>query len=268
MLMLERAREVIMADTRVSAVLITRNAERLLETVLDALRWCDEIVVVDSGSTDATIDIARQASARVLHRDFDGYGPQKAFAVEQARNPWVLVVDADEVVTPELRDEIQTALSRAERGGSTFRGFEVPISLVFLGRLMRHGGEYRMPHLRLFDKRHGNYNQNRVHERVELHEPVGRLQNHILHDSYGSIEAYFDKFNSYTTAGARDLLARGKQASVGMIMLRFPLTFIRQYFIRGHVLNGYPGFIWSMFSAMYPVVKYAKLRELRRTTGS
>jgi hypothetical protein len=140
----------------------------------------------------------------------------------------------------------------------------VPISLVFLGRLMRHGAEYRMPHLRLYDRRRGNYNQNRVHERVELDGPVGRLRHHILHESYGSIAAYFDKFNHYTTAGAADLHSRGKAAGVGTIVLRFPLTFIRQYFIRGHVLNGYPGFIWSLFSAMYPVVKYAKLRELQR----
>ena len=123
-----------------------------------------------------------------------------------------------------------------------------------------------MPHLRLYDRRRGNYNQNRVHERVELDGRVGRLTQHILHDSYGSIEAYFDKFNDYTTAGARDLHARGRRASVATVVLRFPMTFVRQYFLRGHLLNGYPGFVWSMFSAMYPVVKYAKLREMERAT--
>jgi glycosyltransferase involved in cell wall biosynthesis len=245
----------------VSAVLITRNAERLLDEVLGALGWCDEILIVDSGSTDRTFDIAKAHGARVLSREFDGYGPQKAWAVSQAAHDWVLVVDADEIVTPELRDEIET---RLERDASAYAGFEVPISLVFLGRLMRHGGEYRMRHLRLYDRRRGNYNQNRVHERVEHDGPVGRGEHHMLHDSYGSIAAYFDKFNDYTTAGAVDLHGRGKTAGVGTIVSRFPLTFVRQYFIRGHVLNGYAGFIWSMFSALYPVVKYAKLRELRR----
>jgi hypothetical protein len=174
----------------------------------------------------------------------------------------VLVVDADEVVTPELQREIE---QRLDRDAGSFAGYDVPISLVFLGRLMKHGGEYRMRHLRLYDRRRGNYNQNRVHERVELDGPVGKLDEHMLHESYGSIESYFDKFNDYTTAGARDLHARGKTAGVGTIVLRFPATFIRQYFLRGHVLNGYPGFVWSLFAAMYPVVKYAKLREMTRS---
>ena len=243
----------------ISAVLITRDAERLLGDVLTALAWCEEIVVVDSGSADRTLEIAKAHRARVLHHDFAGYGPQKAWAVTQATHDWVLVVDADEVVAPELAREIE---SRLNGDAATYAGYEIPISLVFLGRLMRHGGEYRMPHLRLYDRRRGNYNQNRVHERVELDGPVGRLQHHMLHDSYGSIEAYFDKFNAYTTAGARDLEARGKSAGVATVVLRFPLTFIRQYLLRGHILNGYPGFIWSLFSAMYPVVKYAKLREM------
>lgn len=233
----------------------------MLGRVLDALRWCDEILIVDSGSVDSTFDIAKQRGALVLSHEFAGYGPQKAWAVSQAKHDWVLVIDADEIVTPELQREIE---ARLERDGSAFAGYEIPISLVFLGRLMRHGGEYKMRHLRLYDRRRGNYNQNRVHERVELEGPVGRLEHHMLHDSYGSIAAYFDKFNDYTTAGATDLHARGESATIATIVLRFPLTFIRQYFLRGHVLNGYPGFVWSMFSAMYPVVKYAKLRELRR----
>jgi glycosyltransferase involved in cell wall biosynthesis len=244
--------------------LITRDAERLLARVLAALSWCDEILVVDSGSSDETVQVATAAGARVLHHDFEGYGPQKAWAVMQAKHDWVLVVDGDEVVTPELRGEIE---QRLDRDGGAYAGYEIPISLVFLGRLMRYGGEYRMPHLRLYDRRRGNYNQNRVHERVELNGAVGRLNAHMLHDSYGSITAYFDKFNDYTTAGARDLHQRGKQAGMATIMLRFPATFVRHYFIRGHMFNGYPGFLWSAFAAIYPVVKYAKLRELYRRPG-
>lgn len=257
-----------MPKTPVSAVIIARNAERLLAVVLEALQWCDEIVVVDSGSTDATVAIARAAGASVVHRAFDGYGPQKAFAVGLARNHWVFVVDSDEVVTPALRTEIETAIERVQQGQWPYRGFEVPISLVFLGRLMRRGAENKMPHLRLFDKRHGNYNTALVHERVVLDGPIGRLESDMLHDSYGSLETYFEKFNQYTTAAATDLAARGKSAGLVTIVLRFPVTFIRQYIGRGHLFNGYPGFLWSLFSAMYPVVKYAKLRELQRKTRS
>src|SRR5207237_9179362 len=149
--------------------------------------------------------------ARVLHHDLEGYGPQKAWAVMQATHDWVLVVDGDEVVTPELQREIER---RLERDSGTYAGYEIPISLVFLGRLMRHGGEYRMRHLRLYDRRRGNYNQNRVHERVELDGPVAALDEQMLHDSYGSLEAYFRKFNDYTTAGARELQAKGRTAGV------------------------------------------------------
>ena len=247
----------------VSAVMITFNSARILPTVLRALSWCDEIVVVDSGSTDQTLPLAQQFGCRVLHRDFDGFGLQKGFAVSQARNPWVLVVDADEVVTDDLRSEIQFRLAEVASGQCHFHGFEVPISLIFLDRLMRHGGEYKMPHLRLFDKRFGNYNTARVHEDVVLSGPVGELTHHMLHDSYGSLHEYFEKFNRYTTAGARDLLSRNKRGSIAQIIFRLPITFLKEYVIKRNFLNGYPGFIWSLFSAMYPVVKYAKLRELR-----
>ncbi|MGA0557341.1 glycosyltransferase family 2 protein [Larkinella sp. VNQ87] len=248
----------------VSAVMITYNSARILPDVLKALTWCDEVVVVDSGSTDQTLAIAQRFGCRVLHRDFDGFGTQKGYAVCQARNPWVLVVDADEVVTDELRAEIQQRLADVEAGKLNVRGFEVPISLIFLGRLMRYGGEYKMPHLRLFDKRFGNYNTARVHEDVVLNAPVGRLTHHMLHDSYGSLHEYFEKFNRYTTAGARDLQSRGKRGSVVQVVFRLPLTFLKEYVIKQNFRNGYPGFVWSLFSAMYPVVKYAKLREFQR----
>jgi glycosyltransferase involved in cell wall biosynthesis len=246
----------------ISAVIITFNSARLFPAVLNALSWCDEIVVVDSGSSDTTLEIARQHRCRVVDRPFDGFGPQKAFAVQEARNHWVLVVDSDEVVTDALRAEICLAVRDADAGALPFRGFEVPISLIFLGRLMRHGGEYKMPHLRLFDKRHGNYNAARVHEDVVLNGPVGRLENHMLHDSYGSIHDYFEKLNRYTTAGALELLARKRRGALANVVFRLPLTFLKEYLVKGNVLNGYPGFVWSLFSGMYPVVKYAKLREL------
>ena len=148
--------------TAISAVMITYNSERMLAEVLQSLAWCDEIVIVDSGSTDRTLAIAQEFGCRVMHRDFDGFGTQKGFAVRQAKNDWVFVVDADEVVTTALRDEI------CQRVGHEWEvvGYKVPISLVFLDRLMRYGGEYKMPHLRLFNRQYGTYNVNRVHEDV------------------------------------------------------------------------------------------------------
>lgn len=251
--------------TPVSAVMITLNSERLLLSILHALTWCDEVVVVDSGSTDQTLTIARNWGARVIHRDFDGFGTQKGFAVAQARNDWVLVVDADELVTPELRDEI---MERVNNDPGVV-GYEVPISLIFLGRLMSHGGEFKMPHLRLFNRSFGTYNTNRVHEDVELTGgKVSTLKNHMLHDSYESLHAYFEKMNRYTTAGAYDLNERGRKASIGQVIGRLPLTFLKEYLLKRNFMNGYPGFVWSLFSAFYPVVKYAKLREIQQKRPS
>lgn len=252
------------APVRISAVIITLDSARLLDSVLTALRWCDEIVIVDSGSSDDTVAIAARHGCRILHRTFDGFGAQKGWAVEQARNDWVFVVDDDEIPSDALGFEILEKVRRVEAGALPFRGFTVPISLVFLGRLMRFGGEYKMPHLRLFDRRFGNYNTARVHESVVINGPIGRLRHQMVHDSYGSLDEYVEKLNRYTTAGAEELYGKGKRVATMHVLFRFPLTFIREFVLRLNLLNGYPGFVWSMFSAMYPVVKYAKLRELRR----
>lgn len=249
----------------ISAVMITLNSERLLLSILNALSWCNEVVVVDSGSTDQTLTIAREWGVRVMHRNFDGFGTQKGFAVAQARNDWVLVVDADELVTPELRDEIARRVGH-EPG---VVGYEVPISLIFLGRLMSYGGEFKMPHLRLFNRAFGQYNTNRVHEDVELTGgQVLTLKNHMLHDSYGSLHEYFEKMNRYTTAGASDLNGRGRRASLWQVVGRLPLTFLKEYLLKRNFMNGYPGFVWSLFSAFYPVMKYAKLHELQQKRPS
>ena len=241
----------------ISAVLITRNGDRKLADVLAALTWCDEILVVDSGSTDQTLAIAERFGCRIVHQPFLGFGPQKRVAVAHARHDWVFSVDSDEVVTPDLQREIQALL----RQPTLAAGYSVPISLVFLGRLMR-GGESKSPHRRLFDRRRANFNANLVHEKVELPDPVPCLKNQMLHYSYGSLADYLDKFNRYTTAGATDMYQKGRKAPLWQIVLRFPVSFLREYVIKRNVLNGYPGFLWSLLSAMYPVVKYAKLREL------
>ncbi len=243
----------------VSAVLITLNGARCLAPVLAALAWCAEIVVVDSGSTDGTIALAQAHGARVLHRPFDGYGPQKRFAVAQAQHDWVLVIDADEELTPALATEIQERLAA---DGGRYTGYQLPRTLLFLGRVMR-GAEYGMRHLRLFDRRHGTYNLASVHEKVDLSGPVAPLRHHMLHDSYAGLSDYLAKFNSYTSLGAAELHQRGRRASVLRIVGRFPVAFVQQYLLKGNFRNGYPGFMWALLSALYPVVKYAKLRELQ-----
>ena len=257
-----------------SAVVTTFNSADVLEPTLAALGWCDEIVVVDSGSTDGTQEICRRYGCRVIHHDFAGYGRQKHFAVGCAKHDWVFVVDSDEVVTGELREEIRGLLSGDEASAGDVAGnnssgkrpaevgFEMPISLVFLGRLLRFGGEYGKLHLRLFDRRAGNYNFDEVHEHVDVRGRVGTLRGRMLHYSYRNLAQYFDKFNRYTSSAAQELFQRGRKTSAAYIVLRLPFTFLHLYLVRGLVLDGYPGFVWALLSALSPTVKHMKLHEL------
>lgn len=242
-----------------SAILITYNEANRLAKSLAPLGFCDEIIVVDSGSTDGTQALAKELGATVIHRPFDGYGPQKAFAVAQARNDWVLCLDADEYLTPELAENIQ-ALFR--QGPPTEAGYRLRRRFFFLGKELKRGGESRHGYVRLFDRRRGSYNQARVHEQVELNGPTPLLPGYLLHESYRDLRDYLDRFNRYTSQGAEELFARGKRASWVQIYLRFPINFARLLFGKGLILDGYPGWIWAFLSSVYPVVKYAKLREL------
>ena len=244
---------------KLSAVLITYNEASVIERTLRALQWCDEIVVVDSGSTDDTVLQCEQCGCRVVYRPFDGYGPQKRFAVAQAQHDWILSIDADEVVTDDLRKEIQQWLAKEP----IYQGFLLPRSLVFMDKRLRFGGQYKAPILRLFHRQYGHFNANQVHESIELNGKTRTLQNQLLHYSYASTEAYFERFNAYTSAGARELHAKGKKSNKLHIFLRFPASFFSIYILKGCVFDGYPGFVWALFSALYPVVKYVKLRELR-----
>lgn len=241
-----------------SVVLITFNSEKTLAKTLEAVKWADEIVLVDSGSTDKTLEIARQFNVRVIYRAFDGYGSQKNFATKQACNDWILSLDDDEILTPELQQEIQNLnLSTTD-----FQGFKIPRSLIFLGKLLRFSGEYKRLTLRLFNRKYGNWNVEYVHECVEIGGKVGILKNQILHDSYRDLTDYFNKFNKYTSLGAKTLAERDKAASTFKIISRFPITFLKIYLLKGSCLDGYAGFMWALLTAINPVVKYAKLREL------
>lgn len=244
---------------KISIITLTRNSEQTLEKTLSAVhQWADEIIIVDSGSTDSTIKIAEKYDCRIFHKDFTGFGEQKNFAVEKAANDWVFIVDSDEVVTDELKNEISSTMIQ-----SGHKGFEVPITFVFQNRKFNYGKECRMYHLRLFDRTSGKYNDAKVHEDVILNGSAGRLKGEMLHYSYSDLHNYFYKFNEYTTLGANDLYKKGKQAGVAGIVFRFPVQFIQSYILHLNFLNGYPGFLWSMCSSFYPVIKYAKLKELR-----
>ncbi|MBS1947929.1 MAG: glycosyltransferase family 2 protein [Bacteroidetes bacterium] len=243
--------------TPVSAVIITLNEERVLAMSLSKLYWCDEIIVVDSGSTDNTIKICKQFHCKIYQRKFDNYAKQKKFAVSLAGNSWVLLIDADEVLSDKLVEEIKT-----EMQNPCYSGYALPISLIFMDKEFRHGKEHNRLFLRLFQKQNGRLTNAIVHEGIEIIGLTSKFNNPIHHYSYGGLAHYFEKFNSYTSKGAKQSFLQGKQRSRFQAIAAIPLNFLKYYFLEKNFLNGYQGFAWSVLSAFYHFVKYLKLQEL------
>jgi len=244
---------------KLSVVIITHNEEKRIRPTLESVKWCDEIIVVDSCSTDKTVDICQEYNhCQVYTQPFLGFGLQKRFAVEKATNDWILSVDADEVMTDALQKEIKTLMSKPT---IPYSGFYLPITLVFMNRVFKYGSENKKLHLRLFNRNACNFNDKNLHETVEATGTTSKLENEILHYSYIDIEQYFHKFNNYTTAYAKDNLHKGKKTNVFAAVLKFKFYFFKLYFVRLNFLNGYPGVVWSLFSSFYILVKKAKLYE-------
>lgn len=245
----------------ISAVVLTYNSEYMLERVLEALSWCTEIVILDSGSTDTTLDIADRYNAKIFQKKMDkGFGEQKSYAVSKASYDWVFVVDSDEVVSEELKNEILIMMREGElTADSEYSGFEVHRRMYFLKKRLSFAGTQKEWVLRLFDRRRASFNDSRVHEEVIIHSGNRSSINGPLdHFSYQSLEDYFNKFNRYTTLAAEELLKRGKPISRFKLWLAFPATFFKLFLIKLGVLDGFYGFLWCLLSSISPVVKYQK----------
>ncbi len=239
-----------------SVAIITLNAVSQLEACLQSVRFVDDIVVVDSGSTDGTPALAERYGARVIQQDWLGFGPQKQVAVEAARHNWVLCLDADERVTPELQAAIEIALANPSTAA-----FRFPRCNRFLGRYLKHGEGYPDWSLRLFDRRQARWSNDAVHEKVETNGRVGELSGDLLHDSAESLAAYLTKQNRYTTLAAEMALAAGKRASFGRIAFSPLVRFIKFYFIRQGFRDGLPGLIHIVIGCFNSFMKYSKMLE-------
>jgi len=242
-----------------SAVLITRNAAALLDACLASVRFAGEIVVVDSGSTDGTRDIATRHGARVIDKEWLGFGRQKRFAVEQAAHDWVLCIDADERVSPELAASIAAAL--AAPASTVYR---MPRCNRFLGRWLRHGEGYPDWSPRLFDRRSAQWSDDSVHEKVLYAVTPGALQGDLLHESAEDLAQYLDKQNRYTTLAARQLFEAGRDAGIVELLLSPVVRFFKFYVFRLGLLDGIAGLVHIAIGCMNSHLKYAKLIELRR----
>jgi glycosyltransferase involved in cell wall biosynthesis len=240
---------------------ITLDAAAQLPDCLASVAFADEVVVVDSGSADDTAQVAARYGARVLSKEWLGFGRQKQFGVEQAAHDWVLCLDADERVSPEL-------------AASLVRTLDAPAAPVyrmarrnrFLGRWLRHGEGYPDWSARLFDRRQARWSDDAVHERV-LGAPVGTLDGELLHESAQDLSRYLEKQNRYTTLAAAELHRQGRSASMVDLALSPLARFLKFYLLRLGFLDGLPGLVHISIGCMNSFMKYAKLADLRKAEG-
>ena len=243
----------------VSLVLITRNAAPQLRACIDSARFADEIVVVDSGSDDDTVQVAASMGARVIHQSWLGFGPQKQFAVDRATHDWVLCLDADERVTPELARSIE-----AELAAPRAPAFRMARRNRFLGRWLRHGEGYPDWNTRLFDRRHARWSDDPVHERVIVDGTTSTLDGDLAHESAESLDAYMAKQNRYTTLQAQTMHAKGRRASIAKLVLSPLVRFVRFYVLRLGFLDGIAGLVHIVIGCETSFLKQAKLFALER----
>ncbi len=243
---------------RLSATVIAQNEAARIGDCLDSLRWVDEIIVVDGGSTDGTQEICRAKGATLLEKAWSGYAAQKNYALDNATCPWILSLDADERVTEELRSEIAALLDR----GPACDGYYIPRKNIFWGRQMRGRAFYPDHQMRLFRKEAGRFNDRAVHESVEIRGQTGILRGALEHRSYDSVGDYLRRIEHYSALAALDMKRRGIRPGWAQLWLRPPARFFRNFFLKGGFLDGIDGFIVSALDAFHVFAKYAQLREI------
>jgi glycosyltransferase involved in cell wall biosynthesis len=249
-----------------SVAIITKNEEENLPRTLASVRWADEIVIVDSGSTDRTAAIAREFGARFFVEDWKGFGAQKNAAIAKCTGDWVLSLDADEEVSPELAGEVRGLLA----GEPGYEAYFLPRRNYFLGRWIRHGGYYPDPKLRLFRRGSAQFEERAVHETIRPTGPVGSLRGDLLHHAYPTLDAYIEHMNRYSTLGATQATARGKTsrsvfAFLWNVFVVPVATFKYNYFLRLGFLDGREGLLLHLYHSAYVSWKYAKAWELGRS---
>ena len=247
---------------KLSVITITLNEEQNIEACLESVRWADEIIVLDSGSTDRTVHIARRFTKKVFSVKWRGYGGTRNIGLDRAKGDWIFWLDADERVTPELAQEIREIILRNDPG---IAGYGVARRAYFLGRWIRHCGWYPSRVTRVFRRSTARFTENRVHEALRLEGAVAYTRHDLIHFTDPDLHHYFEKFNRYTSLAAQDLREQGRKFSLLSLLVRPPFTFIKMYLIRLGFLDGVEGFILCLLSSVYVFTKYAKLWEFRKS---
>ncbi len=247
------------ARLSLSVAIIAKDEEISLAKTLLSVTWADEIILIDSGSSDDTVALSRSHGARVFFEEWQGFANQKNSAIAKCTKDWILSLDADEMVSDELRDQIQQLLSAPPNCDA----FYVNRRNYFLGRWMKHGGFYPDRKLRLFKRGAARFEQRSVHETIEYHGATMELDGDLIHDAYPSLDMYLEHMNRYSSLAAGQVKKRGsKPRLVSDVLLRPLATFAYNFILRAGFLDGREGFLLNLYHAVYVSWKYAKAWNL------
>jgi glycosyltransferase involved in cell wall biosynthesis len=250
--------------TKLTVTVITHNEGSHIVEALASVSWADEIVLVDSYSTDDTVEKARPYVTRIESREWTGYGTQKNHAADLATNDWILSIDADERVTPPLAEEIKTVL----RDGPRANGYRICRVSHYLGRWIRSTDWYPDYHVRLYDRRAARWSEHKVHESIDCPGRVERMRGELLHYPYRDLSEHLAKIDRYTTLVAEQWAAEGRRTSAWQAILYPRLAFLRNFILRGGFRDGHTGLMVSKLNSYYVFLKYAKLFEMQRQPPS
>jgi len=245
---------------KLSVVLITYNEQTNIRRTLESVQWADEIIVVDSGSIDATVNICREYTDKVFHQEWLGFGKQKNVAIDKASGEWVLSLDADEPVEAALAEELRGIIAAPQ----ALDGYRIPRKTFFLGKQIRYGGWYPDRNLRLFRKGAGRFEERAVHEAIKVQGAVGNTRHAILHYAYPDLASYMSSINKYSSLAVNVMAEKGItrfKAGWVNILFRPVLTFVLKYFFRFGFLDGKHGLVLNLFHSYYVFAKYAKAWE-------
>ena len=250
--------------TRLTVTVITHNEGPHIAEALESVSWADEIIVVDSGSTDDTLTMARRYATRVEVHEWTGYGTQKNYASSLASNDWILSIDADERVAPALAEEIREVMRR----GPAAVGYKISRVSYYLGRWIRSTDWYPDCHVRLYDRRAARWSEHQVHESIQISGRVERMRGELLHYPYRDVSEHLAKIDRYTTLVARQWAADGRRTSAWQAVVYPRLAFLRNFILRGGFRDGRTGLMVSMLNSYYVFLKYVKLFEMQQQAGS
>jgi glycosyltransferase involved in cell wall biosynthesis len=243
---------------KISAAIITLNEQGNIARAIESLRCCDEVIVVDSGSQDRTMEIASKLGARIVETNWMGYAAQKNFAAEQASHDWILSIDADEA----LSEALEAELWQLKKTGPRYDAYTFPRMAQYLGRWILHSGWYPDRKVRLYDRRKARWVGRYVHESVQVDGTVGHLDCNLLHYTIDSLSQHLRTMDRYTTLAAEEIVAQGRKIGWEDLILDPPWTFFRTYVIQAGFLDGWEGLIIAYMAAFYNFVKYAKARNM------